>query len=97
NNHPEVFRSALVGCGERLYQKPVIVIELKDPKILKDENRVENIRVELEKIGKDSELTKDIENILFIEKMPVDIRHNAKIFREKLSIWAFDMLKKERN
>ncbi len=94
NNHPDVFRSALVGCGEKLYQQPVIVIELKDAKILKDENRVEKIRVELEKMGKDSELTKDIQNILFIEKMPVDIRHNAKIFREKLSVWAEGLIKK---
>ena len=32
--------------------------------------------------------TKGIETILFHPAFPVDIRHNAKIFREKLAVWA---------
>ena len=34
------------------------------------------------------ELTRDILTILFRKTFPVDIRHNSKIFREKLSTWA---------
>ena len=29
-----------------------------------------------------------IKTILFHPSFPVDIRHNAKIFREKLAVWA---------
>jgi hypothetical protein len=33
-------------------------------------------------------LVKDIDTILFHEDFPVDIRHNAKIYREYLAEWA---------
>jgi len=29
-----------------------------------------------------------IETVLYHPSFPVDIRHNAKIFREKLAVWA---------
>ncbi|MDP6560851.1 MAG: peptide synthase, partial [Candidatus Binatia bacterium] len=32
--------------------------------------------------------TKDITILLFHPSFPVDIRHNAKIFREELVLWA---------
>ena len=32
--------------------------------------------------------TKAITTILFHDSFPVDIRHNSKIFREKLAVWA---------
>ena len=32
--------------------------------------------------------TRWIQMILFHPSFPVDIRHNAKIFREKLAVWA---------
>ena len=47
----------------------------------------------LENIIKKHELTRDINNILFHPAFPVDIRHNAKIFREKLAPWAKEQLK----
>jgi hypothetical protein len=34
------------------------------------------------------EHTKSIQIVLFHPSLPVDIRHNAKIFREKLAVWA---------
>ena len=33
-------------------------------------------------------LTSLVERVLLHPALPVDIRHNAKIFREKLSTWA---------
>jgi acyl-CoA synthetase (AMP-forming)/AMP-acid ligase II len=84
NNHPEVFRSALVGIGKKPDQTPVICIEPeKDVKI--DKKKIEK---ELLEIAEKHELTKDIKNILFCRSFPVDIRHNSKIFREKLAVWA---------
>jgi len=32
--------------------------------------------------------TRSIKKILFYPDFPVDVRHNAKIFREKLAAWA---------
>jgi hypothetical protein len=33
-------------------------------------------------------LTRAIDKVLYPKEFPVDIRHNAKIFREKLAKWA---------
>ena len=37
-------------------------------------------------------ITSAIETFFLHEKLPVDIRHNSKIFREKLAIWAATQL-----
>jgi len=34
--------------------------------------------------------------VLFHPSFPVDIRHNSKIFREKLAIWAEKQIKREK-
>ena len=85
NNHPQVFRSALVGIGPRNQQKPVICIELKRSRHRLNKKMIKN---ELLELAEQNELTKDIETILFHKSFPVDIRHNSKIFREKLTFWV---------
>ena len=35
-----------------------------------------------------SDVTRKISHFLVHHSFPVDIRHNAKIFREKLAVWA---------
>jgi acyl-CoA synthetase (AMP-forming)/AMP-acid ligase II len=85
NNHPAVFRSALVGTGEKGSQTPVICIELKKGV---SQSKIEQIRHELLEAAASSPLTESIKTILFHEDFPVDIRHNSKIFREKLAVWA---------
>jgi len=90
NRHPRVFRSALVGVGPSGRQEPVICIELKKSDDGKNRGRLEN---ELLEIAAGNELTKGIKTILFHKSFPVDIRHNSKIFREKLALWAKKKLK----
>ena len=85
NNHPHVFRSALVGIGGRDQQTPVICIELKKSRHRLNKKTIKN---ELFELAQQNELTKDIKTILFHKSFPVDIRHNSKIFREKLALWA---------
>jgi acyl-CoA synthetase (AMP-forming)/AMP-acid ligase II len=85
NTHPQVFRSALVGIGPPGNQEPVICIELESDSQAADKPR---LRAELLALAKTSLLTEKIETVLFHPKFPVDIRHNAKIFREKLAVWA---------
>ena len=90
NSHPRVFRSALVGIGPPPQQKPVICIELHKSDDGKNRAQLEK---ELQKIAAANELTNSIKTILFHNAFPVDIRHNSKIFREKLALWAKKKLK----
>jgi acyl-CoA synthetase (AMP-forming)/AMP-acid ligase II len=90
NTHPLVFRSALVGIGQPGRQRPVICLEL-EPGTGKSEQP--RIRRELLEIAGHFEITAGIGELLFHPAFPVDIRHNAKIFREKLAIWAEKELK----
>lgn len=90
SNHPMVFRSALVGVGPKPRQKPVICIELEHGNDGKDR---EGLKKELLKLAKSNVLTKNIETVLFHNAFPVDVRHNSKIFNEKLAIWASRQLK----
>jgi acyl-CoA synthetase (AMP-forming)/AMP-acid ligase II len=85
NNHPQVFRSALVGIGHLNEQKPVICIELEHGNVAYNKEKIKN---ELFELAQQNELTKEIKIILFHNSFPVDIRHNSKIFREKLAVWA---------
>lgn len=85
NTHPEVFRTALVGVGKPGSQRPVICVELEKGV---SSSWQEQIRKELLEIGAAYPHTAGIKDILFHRAFPVDIRHNAKIFREKLAVWA---------
>jgi acyl-CoA synthetase (AMP-forming)/AMP-acid ligase II len=90
NNHPDVFRSALVGVGPRHDQKPVICIELEPDAQGKN---LRKLTQELLALGRANMLTETIATVLFHRSFPVDIRHNSKIFREKLALWAAKQLK----
>lgn len=85
NAHPAVFRSALVGVSRGQYQKPVICIELE--KAHRDMS-TEKLEKELLEMARKNEITRSLDTILFHPSFPVDIRHNAKISREKLALWA---------
>jgi acyl-CoA synthetase (AMP-forming)/AMP-acid ligase II len=89
NNHPQVFRSALVGAGNTRYnQTPVIIIEPEPGQFPESEDERVRFAAELHQLGQASDVTKSIDRYLFNKRFPVDIRHNAKIFREQLAIWA---------
>ena len=85
NTHPEIFRTALVGIDSNEQTIPVICVELEQES--KDADK-EIISTELLKISAQFEQTKNIHHVLFHPAFPVDIRHNAKIGREKLAVWA---------
>jgi acyl-CoA synthetase (AMP-forming)/AMP-acid ligase II len=85
NVHPEVARTALVGVGPSGLQTPVLCVELLKRTT---KHRRERIRTDLLQLGRNNVATKLINQILFHPSFPVDIRHNAKIGREKLAAWA---------
>ena len=88
NQHPDVKRSALVSTGSRNKQKPIIIIEPANSKRINSSIEREKFAEELLEHGAASPLTQSIKKVLFHSNFPVDVRHNAKIFREKLSLWA---------
>ena len=89
NNHEQVYRSALVGVGPKGNQIPVIFVE----PLGKIRNQKTFI-AELTQLAQTSPLTAGIHRILIEKSFPVDIRHNSKIFREKLAIKAKRLVKK---
>ena len=85
NQHASVFRTALVGARHKDKIIPVICVELEPENKSVDKNKLTE---ELFELGSHHSLTKNIKHILFHTGFPVDIRHNAKIGREKLAKWA---------
>ena len=83
--HPEVRRTALVGLGAHGAQRPVLCVELK-PGIARSERA--RIADELRHIGEGHVHTAHVDSFAFHPTFPVDIRHNAKIGRETLAVWA---------
>jgi acyl-CoA synthetase (AMP-forming)/AMP-acid ligase II len=84
NPVPGVKRTALVGVGPLGRQRPVLVVE-KEAGSPAGEAQ---LREALLAVGAEHELARSIKTILFHPAFPVDVRHNAKIQREKLAVWA---------
>lgn len=86
NQHPRVRRSALVGLGTP--PTPGIVVEPLPQSSPLSDSDVSAFVEELKALGATDPLTSPITRFFFHPSFPVDGRHNAKIFREKLSAWA---------
>ncbi|MCO4782952.1 MAG: AMP-binding protein [Candidatus Cloacimonetes bacterium] len=92
NQHSDIYRSALVGVERKGSVHSVMIVQPIEGKFPQSEQSKDLLRNELFSLATQYDHTKNISNILFHEDFPVDIRHNAKIFREKLSVWAADQL-----
>jgi olefin beta-lactone synthetase len=90
NASPRVLRSALVGVRRNGAIEPVLCVELEPA--ARGQSK-EAIRTELRELGSRNEETQNMETFLFHPAFPVDVRHNAKIFREKLAVWAARQLR----
>jgi acyl-CoA synthetase (AMP-forming)/AMP-acid ligase II len=92
NRHPALKRSALVGVGEYGRQKPVLCLELDPAQPMPREILFEELR----QIARAHRHTQHIDTFLVHPGFPVDIRHNAKIGREQLTLWATQQLERWR-
>lgn len=92
NSHPKVFRTALVGVGAPFQQKAVLCVELEEPA---RREAGAGLAVEIVALGRDNPVAAQVTEVLFHKAFPVDIRHNAKIFREQLAAWATGQLEKK--
>ena len=85
NTHADVRRTALVGIGPKGAQRPLLCVEANAGIDAAQHARIER---ELRTIGARFPHTARIDAFLFHPGFPVDIRHNAKIGRERLARWA---------
>jgi acyl-CoA synthetase (AMP-forming)/AMP-acid ligase II len=88
NQHPDIYRSALVGVGPAGNQRPVIVAEPWPGRMPRGRAARQKLLAELAEQARGNALTADIRDFFLHPSLPVDVRHNAKIFREQLALWA---------
>ena len=95
NTHPAVRRSALVGVKSegKTHAVPVLCVERVERATIENGRLTE----ELLEIGRSHEHTRAIDTVLYHPSFPVDVRHNAKIFREKLAEWAGDQVASQKS
>jgi len=79
NTHQDVEKSAMINYGTKDAPKVGIAVILKST----SKNK-ENIKKNILDFALKNDLTKDLNNVFFCKKFPVDIRHNIKIDRLKL-------------
>lgn len=82
NRHPAVRRTALIAVDGR----PALAVEPQGRRLGADARR--RLAAELRAIGAADPVTAAIRRFYFHDSFPVDARHNAKIFRDRLAEWA---------
>jgi acyl-CoA synthetase (AMP-forming)/AMP-acid ligase II len=92
DEHPDVYRSALVGVGSKPRQEPVIIVEPEAGRFPRSQDDEARMRRELLELATANPLTASIRTVLFHPSLPVDTRHNVKINREALAAWAASRL-----
>lgn len=83
NEHPAVFRTALVGLGPRGRELPMLIVELE-----KGQTWTAEIEAEILALAKGTRWEGLVQQVTTHDGFPVDARHNSKIRREDLKAWA---------
>ena len=89
NQHPSIKRSALVKLNVNGIILPGLVIERHD----KNTNLNQSFLKELQALAQTATFTSGLQHFFLHSNFPVDVRHNIKIDRIKLSQWAQERLK----
>ncbi|MEI6894525.1 MAG: fatty acid CoA ligase family protein [Colwellia sp.] len=92
NTHSAVKRTALVTVTMSHHITPLLCVELTDVAKSNKDFDESALFTALKLIALAHKQTSSISHFLIHDDFPVDIRHNAKIFREKLAVWAQDEL-----
>jgi len=85
NVHPAVRRSALVGTGAAGASTPVLCVEL-EPGVVPSPLLTQQLLA----VGHADARASAVTRVLYHPGLPVDIRHNSKIDRAGLAVWASD-------
>ncbi len=94
NQDPDVYRSALVGVGAKGRQRPVLVVEPEPGRFPNRWSRTAFLN-RLRERAHGNPLTEQIGDFLFHRSFPVDVRHNIKIDRRRLGLWAAKRLRSD--
>jgi acyl-CoA synthetase (AMP-forming)/AMP-acid ligase II len=86
NTLPGIERTALVGVGDGEIKRPVLCVEL--PREQRGSAARSEVRARILELATARPELAGIQDVMFHRAFPVDIRHNAKIGREKLAVWA---------
>jgi olefin beta-lactone synthetase len=92
NTVPAIRRTALVGVGSADNQIPVLCYETITGSGHEGRAGIDGLEARLREIAARHPHTASITHFLRHPSFPVDIRHNAKIGREKLAVWAAQKL-----
>jgi olefin beta-lactone synthetase len=88
NAHPWVYRSALVARGSAPHQSPAVIVEpWPEHRRSVREQAAELHQTWASSIAANLPDAIIDEFVVHPSKLPTDIRHNSKIFREKLAVW----------
>jgi len=82
NRHPQVRRSALIEVAGG----PALAIEPASWPLTPQARQT--LAAELRAVGEGDPVTAGVRRFYFHQSFPVDARHNAKIFRDRLGAWA---------
>jgi acyl-CoA synthetase (AMP-forming)/AMP-acid ligase II len=83
NEHPDVLRTALVGVGPRGAERPVLCVELEAGKTWSTA-----LSEELATLAEGTRWASVAPTLVHHPGFPTDARHNSKIRREDLKVWA---------
>ncbi|WP_150462466.1 alpha/beta fold hydrolase [Nesterenkonia ebinurensis] len=87
---PEVSRSAAVGVGPAGTQAVVVVLEPADGEQL-SVGSSPLARPEVSRRVREASAAVPVAGVLVVEALPTDIRHNSKIDRSRLAVWAAEV------
>lgn len=83
--HEQIARCALIGIGPAPQQIPVLVVEPKPDYFPQSRGEIIKFTESLYELTRNHPTASQIKKIVFQEKLPVDVRHNAKIHRLQLT------------
>jgi acyl-CoA synthetase (AMP-forming)/AMP-acid ligase II len=83
--HPDVARCALIGLGVKAPFVPALVVEPRAGRFPADAGERERFIAALRACARGNAAAERVETFLFQAKLPVDVRHNAKIHRLSLA------------
>jgi len=83
--HPDVARCALVALGGKAPFRPALVVEPREGRFPADAGDRERFIAGLRACAQGNAAATQVETFLFQAKLPVDVRHNAKIHRLRLA------------
>jgi acyl-CoA synthetase (AMP-forming)/AMP-acid ligase II len=94
NTHPQIARSALVGVYDihGCLSEVVVVVEPLAVEGMDQQALVS----ELHELAGRNDISSGLSTFLVHPKLPTDIRHNSKIRREELAVWAAKELAKQK-